>query len=183
MYCKLVEHVPGQPVRNPQCRICNQNSSNPNRMYFIMFLMAMGRIYNREILWKICIKSQGVMILKIPRILFCELIYSPSLSLDKHQTSLSKAGTVLEWGFLAEDPWQSLGLLSPNQYLRMWLLIQTLVIHWSLMYPVLWWGSLASTNEEMGKKADCCQLDSVVSRKERMSTGREGQSQIQSWYK
>ncbi|XP_004673900.1 PREDICTED: laminin subunit alpha-2 isoform X2 [Condylura cristata] len=29
MYCKLVEHVPGQPVRNPQCRICNQNSSNP----------------------------------------------------------------------------------------------------------------------------------------------------------
>ncbi|XP_071074759.1 laminin subunit alpha-2 [Dasypus novemcinctus] len=29
MYCKLVEHVPGQPVRNPQCRICNQNSSIP----------------------------------------------------------------------------------------------------------------------------------------------------------
>ncbi|EDL93824.1 laminin, alpha 2 (predicted), isoform CRA_a [Rattus norvegicus] len=29
MYCKLVEHVPGQPVRNPQCRICNQNSSHP----------------------------------------------------------------------------------------------------------------------------------------------------------
>ncbi|XP_060046469.1 laminin subunit alpha-2 [Erinaceus europaeus] len=29
MFCKLVEHVPGQPVRNPQCRICNQNSSNP----------------------------------------------------------------------------------------------------------------------------------------------------------
>ncbi|TEA36180.1 hypothetical protein DBR06_SOUSAS7510018, partial [Sousa chinensis] len=30
MYCKLVEHVPGQPVRNPQCRICHQNSSNPH---------------------------------------------------------------------------------------------------------------------------------------------------------
>ncbi|XP_048106035.1 laminin subunit alpha-2 isoform X4 [Alosa alosa] len=26
MYCKLVEHVPGQPVRNPQCRICNHRS-------------------------------------------------------------------------------------------------------------------------------------------------------------
>lgn len=26
MFCKLVEHVPGQPVRNPQCRICNQRS-------------------------------------------------------------------------------------------------------------------------------------------------------------
>ncbi|XP_030638763.1 laminin subunit alpha-2 [Chanos chanos] len=26
MYCKLVEHVPGQPVRNPQCRICNLRS-------------------------------------------------------------------------------------------------------------------------------------------------------------
>lgn len=29
MFCKLVEHVPGQPVRNPQCRICNQRSAKP----------------------------------------------------------------------------------------------------------------------------------------------------------
>ncbi|XP_047184473.1 laminin subunit alpha-2 isoform X5 [Scophthalmus maximus] len=29
MYCKLVEHVPGQPVRNPQCRTCNQRSIKP----------------------------------------------------------------------------------------------------------------------------------------------------------
>ncbi|XP_061668188.1 laminin subunit alpha-2 [Syngnathoides biaculeatus] len=29
MFCKLVEHVPGQPVRNPQCRICYQNSAKP----------------------------------------------------------------------------------------------------------------------------------------------------------
>ncbi|XP_076612601.1 laminin subunit alpha-2 [Chaetodon auriga] len=29
MFCKLVEHVPGQPVRNPQCRICNQRSPKP----------------------------------------------------------------------------------------------------------------------------------------------------------
>ncbi|KAM4522102.1 laminin subunit alpha-2 isoform 2-T2 [Odontesthes bonariensis] len=29
MFCKLVEHVPGQPVRNPQCRTCNQRSLNP----------------------------------------------------------------------------------------------------------------------------------------------------------
>ncbi|XP_004846024.1 laminin subunit alpha-2 isoform X1 [Heterocephalus glaber] len=33
MYCKLVEHVPGQPVRNPQCRICNQNSSSPSQRH------------------------------------------------------------------------------------------------------------------------------------------------------
>ncbi|XP_062857847.1 laminin subunit alpha-2 [Trichomycterus rosablanca] len=26
LYCKLVEHVPGQPVRNPQCRVCNLKS-------------------------------------------------------------------------------------------------------------------------------------------------------------
>ncbi|XP_060740347.1 laminin subunit alpha-2 isoform X3 [Tachysurus vachellii] len=26
MFCKLVEHVPGQPVRNPQCRVCNLRS-------------------------------------------------------------------------------------------------------------------------------------------------------------
>uniref|UniRef100_A0A3B3SLY0 Basement membrane-specific heparan sulfate proteoglycan core protein n=1 Tax=Paramormyrops kingsleyae TaxID=1676925 RepID=A0A3B3SLY0_9TELE len=29
MFCKLVEHVPGQPVRNPQCRICNLHSEQP----------------------------------------------------------------------------------------------------------------------------------------------------------
>ncbi|XP_055362117.1 laminin subunit alpha-2 isoform X3 [Betta splendens] len=29
MFCKLVEHVPGQPVTNPQCRICNQKSQIP----------------------------------------------------------------------------------------------------------------------------------------------------------
>uniref|UniRef100_A0A8C8DYG7 Basement membrane-specific heparan sulfate proteoglycan core protein n=1 Tax=Oryzias sinensis TaxID=183150 RepID=A0A8C8DYG7_9TELE len=28
MSCKLVEHVPGQPVRNPQCTICDQESTN-----------------------------------------------------------------------------------------------------------------------------------------------------------
>uniref|UniRef100_A0A8C4I5M9 Basement membrane-specific heparan sulfate proteoglycan core protein n=1 Tax=Dicentrarchus labrax TaxID=13489 RepID=A0A8C4I5M9_DICLA len=29
MFCKLVEHVPGQPVRNSQCRICNLRSTKP----------------------------------------------------------------------------------------------------------------------------------------------------------
>lgn len=29
MYCKLVEHVPGRPVRNAQCRICDGNSAHP----------------------------------------------------------------------------------------------------------------------------------------------------------
>ncbi|XP_023678651.2 laminin subunit alpha-1 isoform X1 [Paramormyrops kingsleyae] len=29
MYCKLVEHVPGRRIRNPQCRICDSNSTNP----------------------------------------------------------------------------------------------------------------------------------------------------------
>uniref|UniRef100_A0A8C3H0K1 Laminin subunit alpha-2 n=1 Tax=Corvus moneduloides TaxID=1196302 RepID=A0A8C3H0K1_CORMO len=29
MYCKLVEHVPGQPERNPQCRICDQRKRHP----------------------------------------------------------------------------------------------------------------------------------------------------------
>ncbi|XP_072852967.2 laminin subunit alpha-2 [Pogona vitticeps] len=33
MYCKLVEHVPGQPARNPQCRICDQRSRNPNQRH------------------------------------------------------------------------------------------------------------------------------------------------------
>ncbi|MFT7813885.1 laminin subunit alpha-1-like [Arapaima gigas] len=28
MYCKLVEHVPGRRIRNPQCRICDGNSTN-----------------------------------------------------------------------------------------------------------------------------------------------------------
>lgn len=29
MYCKLVEHVPGRRIRNPQCRICDASSQNP----------------------------------------------------------------------------------------------------------------------------------------------------------
>eukprot|EP00079_Xenopus_tropicalis_P016422 XP_004915294.1 PREDICTED: laminin subunit alpha-1 isoform X1 [Xenopus tropicalis] len=33
MFCKLVEHVPGRPVRNPQCRICDQNSINPKERH------------------------------------------------------------------------------------------------------------------------------------------------------
>ncbi|KAG8442156.1 hypothetical protein GDO86_011091 [Hymenochirus boettgeri] len=33
MFCKLVEHVPGRPVRNAQCRICDQNSINPKEQH------------------------------------------------------------------------------------------------------------------------------------------------------
>ncbi|XP_072533209.1 laminin subunit alpha-2 isoform X2 [Salminus brasiliensis] len=29
MFCKLVEHVPGQPAGNPQCRVCNLKSDRP----------------------------------------------------------------------------------------------------------------------------------------------------------
>ncbi|XP_055088114.1 laminin subunit alpha-2 isoform X4 [Periophthalmus magnuspinnatus] len=37
MHCKLVDHVPGQPVRNPQCRICHQQSSKPNERHPIEY--------------------------------------------------------------------------------------------------------------------------------------------------
>ncbi|XP_066470578.1 laminin subunit alpha-2 isoform X3 [Tiliqua scincoides] len=33
MFCKLVEHVPGQPMRNPQCRICDLHSRIPNQQH------------------------------------------------------------------------------------------------------------------------------------------------------
>ncbi|KAM6433798.1 laminin subunit alpha-2 [Rhynochetos jubatus] len=33
MYCKLVEHVPGQPARNPQCRICDLRSRLPHQRH------------------------------------------------------------------------------------------------------------------------------------------------------
>ncbi|KAM6217502.1 laminin subunit alpha-1 [Rhynchocyon petersi] len=33
MFCKLVEHVPSRPVRNPQCRICDSNSANPKERH------------------------------------------------------------------------------------------------------------------------------------------------------
>ncbi|XP_077145501.1 laminin subunit alpha-2 isoform X2 [Ranitomeya variabilis] len=33
MFCKLVEHVHGQPVRHPQCRTCDQNSLDKNLHY------------------------------------------------------------------------------------------------------------------------------------------------------
>nr|XP_046228315.1 laminin subunit alpha-2 isoform X2 [Scatophagus argus] len=37
MFCKLVEHVPGQPVRNPQCRICNQRSAKTYELHPIEY--------------------------------------------------------------------------------------------------------------------------------------------------
>uniref|UniRef100_A0A4W4DP19 Laminin, alpha 1 n=1 Tax=Electrophorus electricus TaxID=8005 RepID=A0A4W4DP19_ELEEL len=33
MYCKLVEHVPGRRIRNPQCRTCDANSTNPKERH------------------------------------------------------------------------------------------------------------------------------------------------------
>ncbi|XP_026264666.2 laminin subunit alpha-1 [Urocitellus parryii] len=33
MFCKLVEHVPGRPVRNAQCRVCDSTSSNPKERH------------------------------------------------------------------------------------------------------------------------------------------------------
>ncbi|XP_029420162.1 laminin subunit alpha-1 isoform X2 [Nannospalax galili] len=33
MFCKLVEHVPGRPVRHAQCRICDGNSTNPRERH------------------------------------------------------------------------------------------------------------------------------------------------------
>ncbi|XP_076992059.1 laminin subunit alpha-1 isoform X2 [Tamandua tetradactyla] len=33
MYCKLVEHVPGRPIRNAQCRVCDSSSANPKERH------------------------------------------------------------------------------------------------------------------------------------------------------
>ncbi|XP_026645287.1 laminin subunit alpha-1 [Microtus ochrogaster] len=33
MFCKLVEHVPGRPVRHSQCRVCDGNSTNPRERH------------------------------------------------------------------------------------------------------------------------------------------------------
>ncbi|XP_043081584.1 laminin subunit alpha-1 [Puntigrus tetrazona] len=33
MFCKLVEHVPGRRIRNPQCRICDASSQNPKEQH------------------------------------------------------------------------------------------------------------------------------------------------------
>ncbi|XP_065124896.1 laminin subunit alpha-2 isoform X2 [Paramisgurnus dabryanus] len=37
MYCKLVEHVPGQPAKNPQCRVCNLRSQVKNEQHPIEY--------------------------------------------------------------------------------------------------------------------------------------------------
>lgn len=41
MFCKLVEHVPGRPLRNAQCRVCDSHSANPKgklHMVWILFV-------------------------------------------------------------------------------------------------------------------------------------------------
>ncbi|KAM8846710.1 LOW QUALITY PROTEIN: laminin subunit alpha-2 [Synchiropus picturatus] len=37
MYCKLVEHVPGEPVKNPQCRLCDLRSAKPFERHPIQY--------------------------------------------------------------------------------------------------------------------------------------------------
>uniref|UniRef100_A0AAY4A552 Laminin subunit alpha 1 n=1 Tax=Denticeps clupeoides TaxID=299321 RepID=A0AAY4A552_9TELE len=37
MYCKLVEHVPGRRIHNPQCRICDGSSANPKEQHPITY--------------------------------------------------------------------------------------------------------------------------------------------------
>ncbi|XP_062847310.1 laminin subunit alpha-1 [Trichomycterus rosablanca] len=37
MHCKLVEHVPGRRIRNPQCRTCDANSANPKEQHPITY--------------------------------------------------------------------------------------------------------------------------------------------------
>uniref|UniRef100_A0A9J7YT73 Laminin, alpha 1 n=1 Tax=Cyprinus carpio carpio TaxID=630221 RepID=A0A9J7YT73_CYPCA len=37
MFCKLVEHVPGRRIRNPQCRLCDANSQNPKEQHPITY--------------------------------------------------------------------------------------------------------------------------------------------------
>ncbi|XP_077869897.1 laminin subunit alpha-1-like [Saccoglossus kowalevskii] len=34
-YCKLVEHIPGRPVPNPQCRVCDAYSLNPRNRHSV----------------------------------------------------------------------------------------------------------------------------------------------------
>lgn len=38
MFCKLVEHVPGRPLRNAQCRICDHNSANPKGKFTAIYI-------------------------------------------------------------------------------------------------------------------------------------------------
>lgn len=40
MFCKLVEHVPGRPLRNAQCRVCDHHSANPKGKFQWGFLLA-----------------------------------------------------------------------------------------------------------------------------------------------
>lgn len=35
MFCKLVEHVPGRPLRNAQCRVCDHHSANPKGKFYV----------------------------------------------------------------------------------------------------------------------------------------------------
>ncbi|GAA6066928.1 laminin subunit alpha-2-like, partial, partial [Tachysurus ichikawai] len=45
MFCKLVEHVPGQPVRNPQCRVCNLRSERIYGLFpAVLNLASMAKI-------------------------------------------------------------------------------------------------------------------------------------------
>lgn len=39
MFCKLVEHVPGRPLRNAQCRVCDRHSANPRGKLHVLWVL------------------------------------------------------------------------------------------------------------------------------------------------
>lgn len=84
MYCKLVEHVPGQPARNPQCRMCDQRSRNPNRMCAnFCFILLASFVYT-------CVQS--FMDFSEPHLESYEMII---MEWSCHQRSIDSPGLIL----------------------------------------------------------------------------------------
>ncbi|EMP33411.1 Laminin subunit alpha-1 [Chelonia mydas] len=49
MFCKLVEHVPGRPLRNAQCRVCDHNSANPKGKFVMLYLFGPFPHFHRSV--------------------------------------------------------------------------------------------------------------------------------------
>uniref|UniRef100_A0A8C3JMR6 Laminin subunit alpha-2 n=1 Tax=Calidris pygmaea TaxID=425635 RepID=A0A8C3JMR6_9CHAR len=103
MYCKLVEHVPGQPARNPQCRICDQKSRVPHQRHPIT-----NAIDGKNTWWQSPSIQNGIEYHYVTVTLDLQQVFQIAYVIVKAANSPRPGNWILERSLDGEDyqPWQ-----------------------------------------------------------------------------
>ncbi|NXK18550.1 LAMA2 protein, partial [Arenaria interpres] len=103
MYCKLVEHVSGQPARNPQCRICDQKSRVPHQRHPIT-----NAIDGKNTWWQSPSIQNGIEYHYVTVTLDLQQVFQIAYVIVKAANSPRPGNWILERSLDGEDyqPWQ-----------------------------------------------------------------------------